>query len=129
MKVQEYRELVKQNDKGEKKSKYKNKKVKIDGHTFDSKKEGKRYVQLALMEKSGVIKNLELQPVFELTPTLNWNGKTLRSMSYKADFKYFNVEDNEWIVEDVKGYITDTYKVKKKVFLHLYGDKYKFIET
>lgn len=110
-------------------NKYKNKKVEIGGHTFDSKKEGRRYEELALMEKSGLIKNLQLQPVFELTPTLRWNGKTLRKMSYRADFKYYNVEEGVFVVEDVKGFKTDTYKVKKKVFLHLYGDKYKFIET
>lgn len=38
-------------------------------------------------------------------------------------------KNGEEVVEDVKGYKTEIYKLKKKIFLNLYGDKYKFIET
>ncbi len=47
-------------------NKYKNKKVTIGNITFDSKKEARRYEELKLMEKTGLISNLVLQPRFTL---------------------------------------------------------------
>ena len=41
--------------------KYRSKRTVVDGITFDSKKEANRYCELKLLEKSGEIKNLELQ--------------------------------------------------------------------
>ena len=49
-----------------KQSKYKNKKVTVNGKVFDSKKEAQRYQELKLLEKSGIIKDLELQKRFIL---------------------------------------------------------------
>lgn len=42
-------------------SKYKAKKTKVDGITFDSKKEAERYRQLKMLENAGHISDLELQ--------------------------------------------------------------------
>ena len=47
-------------------NKYFNKKVMVDGIKFDSKKEANRYEQLKILKQSGLIKDLELQPVFVL---------------------------------------------------------------
>lgn len=105
-------------------NKYGNKKVNVDGHTFDSQKEARRYKELKLMERAGVIKDLELQPMFELIPTIRTETETLRKTVYKADFKYFDVNADHEIVEDVKGFKTDVYKLKKKMLL----DKYKDID-
>lgn len=41
-----------------KKSKYHAKKVEVNGITFDSKKEAKRYEELKLLERCGAIKDL-----------------------------------------------------------------------
>ena len=103
-----------------KQSKYKNIKVTrklLNGDlvTFDSKKEAKRFDELLLLAKQGIIKNLTLQPEFEIIPTVRWNKKTLCKIKYIADFKY---EQNEnIIVEDVKGFKTDVYQLKKRLFL------------
>ena len=103
-----------------KQSKYKNIKVTrklLNGDlvTFDSKKEAKRFDELLLLAKQGIIKNLTLQPEFEILPTVRWNKKTLCKIKYIADFKY---EQNENIVvEDVKGFKTDVYQLKKRLFL------------
>jgi len=38
--------------------------------------------------------------------------------SYKADFKYFDCEKGDWVVEDVKSVITaklPVYRIKKKM--------------
>lgn len=103
-------------------SKYKNKKVVVDGIEFDSKKEAGRYKELKLLEKAGKIKDLELQKVFELIPSFKKNGKTYRKTTYKADFSYFDITEGKYKVEDVKGFKTDVYKLKKKLF------EYKFKE-
>ena len=42
---------------------------------------------------------------------------------------YWDEEAKETVVEDVKGYKTDVYRIKKKLFLKKYGDKYKFLES
>ena len=66
-------------------SKYKAVKTTIDGITCDSKKEAKRYTELKLLEKSGHITHLELQPEYQITI----NGAKI--CKYKADFRYFTV--------------------------------------
>ena len=102
--------------------KYHNKKIVIDNIKFDSKKEGNRYKQLKLLEKAGLIKDLELQPAFLLQPNFKKNGKTNRKIEYIADFKYYDIEAKKWIVEDTKGFKTDVYKLKKKLFEYKYKD-------
>lgn len=81
-------------------NKYKNEKVTINGIGFDSKAEARRYQELWLLEKVGTIKGLVLQPSFVLQPSYKKNGKTIRAITYKADFAYY--ENNKYIVEDVK---------------------------
>ena len=103
-------------------NKYKNKKVVVDGIEFDSKKEANRYKELKLLEKAGEIKDLELQKVFELIPSFKKNGKAYRKTTYKVDFSYFDTREGKYKVEDVKGFKTDVYKLKKKLF------EYKFKE-
>ena len=56
-------------------SKYKNKKITIDGITFDSQLEANRYCELKLLFKAGEISQLRLQPEFELIPAFRKNGK------------------------------------------------------
>lgn len=66
-------------------SKYHNQKITVDGITFDSRKEYRRFRELCLMERAGEIDNLERQVKFELIPTQKKNGKVLeRACSYVA---------------------------------------------
>lgn len=83
--------------------------------TFDSKREARRYDSLILMAKQGHIKNLTLQPEYEIIPTCKHNGVTLRKIRYIADFRY--EQNGNIIVEDVKGFHTDVYQLKKRLFL------------
>ena len=103
-------------------NKYHNKKIYFDGIKFDSKKEYKRYLELKLMLKSGLIKNLELQKRYELQPSFKKNGKTIRKIEYLADFVYYDNKLNKIIVQDTKGFRTETYKIKKKLFEYKYPD-------
>lgn len=103
-------------------SKYNSKKTVIDGQKFDSKKEANRYQELVLLEKAGVIKNLSRQVKFVLIPAQRdeATGKVIeRECSYKADFKY--EEDGKTVVEDVKGFRTKEYIIKRKLLLYQYG--------
>lgn len=68
--------------------KYHNKKTVADGIKFDSKLEAERYAQLKILERAGVIRDLELQPEYELIPSFKKDGKTWRKTVYKADFRY-----------------------------------------
>ena len=104
-------------------SKYHSKKVTVHGITFDSKKEAERYRQLKLLEMAGKIKELELQVKFVLQPSFKKNGKTIRAITYVADFEYYDVAKGKYIVEDVKGYKTKEYQLKKKMFEYRYPDQ------
>ena len=109
-------------------SKYRARKVEIDGITFDSKREAHRYSELKLLERAGKIENLELQKEFELIPAQyeqsnkRKRGKCLeRACKYKADFCY--IENGERIVEDTKGFKTKDYIIKRKLMLYVHGIK------
>jgi len=104
------------------KSKYHNIKTTINNITFDSKLESKRYQELKLMERVGLIKDLILQPSYELIPSFKKNSKTYRKSTYKADFSYFDIELGKSIVEDTKGFKTDIYLLKKKMFEYKYPE-------
>lgn len=102
-------------------NKYHNKKVIVNGHKFDSIKEANYYNQLRLLQRAGLIRDLELQKTFILQPSFKLNNKTRRQITYKADFTYFSNEDNKIHVIDVKGFKTDVYNIKKKMFEYMYG--------
>jgi len=111
--------------KPEKKLKYRNKPVKIDGITFQSGREGLRYRELKEQERIGLISALELQPRFDVKV----NKKYI--CFYKADFRYNRKailkgsrDFYEIIVEDVKSEATkknSTYRLKKKLVEAIYG--------
>lgn len=103
-------------------SKYNSKKTVVDGQKFDSRKEANRYQELLLLERVGAIKNLSRQVKFVLIPSQRdeVTGKVVeRECSYRADFEY--TEDGKTIVEDVKGFKTKEYIIKRKLLLWRYG--------
>lgn len=89
------------------KHKYRAKPVTIDGIRFASQAEGKRYLELKVLEAAGEITHLELQPKY----TIVING--VKICSYLADFRYRTKEGA--VTEDVKGAITPVYRLKKKM--------------
>lgn len=111
-------------------SKYGAKPTTVDGITFHSAKEAKRYGELKLMEKAREVWDLELQPVFPLcvpstTGTVFGAAKAIagtfngRIGEYRGDFKYH--DRSGIVVEDVKGFKTPLYKWKKKHVEAQYG--------
>lgn len=112
-------DLSKMKYKGE--SKYKNKKVTVDGFVFDSGKEANRYKELKLLETGGYIDHLELQPKYDIVVN------RIKIGFYKADFRYWDIMGDLQKVEDAKGYRTQIYKIKKKLVEAIYN--IEIIET
>ena len=90
------------------KKKYNNQNRIVDGVAFHSIKEAKRYSELLLMLKAGVIRDLQLQYPFRC----DLNG--VHICVYKCDFRYFDADGKE-VIEDVKGYRTPVYKIKRNL--------------
>lgn len=113
--------------------KYRNVKTVIDGHTFDSKKEAKRYGELMMLLEAGEIRSLILQPRFLLQEAfrdervgLCKDGKprTVRQLVFTADFQYLDLQTDRIVVEDVKSPAsrTEAYAVRKTLFLAKFKD-------
>ena len=96
-------------------SKYHAEKERVDGITFASRKEARRYRQLKLLERAKAIQDLKLQVTFPLIR----KSEHGREIKYVADFVYY--ENGKLVVEDTKGYRTDIYKLKKRLMAELYG--------
>jgi hypothetical protein len=91
-------------------SKYRNRKTTVDGLLFDSAKEAKRWQELLIMCRVGLIANLERQTVLRIFV------KDVHVCDYQADFTY--LEQGSLVVEDVKSPATrrkDVYRLKKKL--------------
>ncbi|MFA6364578.1 DUF1064 domain-containing protein [Methanoregula sp.] len=121
----------------------------VDGqpHTFPSKAEAARYLQLKCLEKAGIVTRIELQPEFELQPaykkchgvvftyeedykrlfkkaTCPVCGKKMpltRAITYVADFRV-TYTDGHQELEDIKGFSTEIFLLKKKLFEFKYPD-------
>ena len=118
-------------------SKYGAKKITVNGRTFDSQKEYKRFCELSLLLRAGAITELRRQVTFELIPaqresdTVGVRGGVKRgkvieqAVKYVADFVYR--ENGKLIVEDTKGFRTKDYIIKRKLMLWVHGIRIKEI--
>ena len=106
------------------KSKYRNKRVTLDGYIFDSQAEARRYGELKLLHQAGEIHKLVVHPRYTLLDPFAVKGIKYRGIVYEADFEF--VEDGKTVVVDVKGMKTQVFRLKEKLFLNRYGDKYEF---
>lgn len=117
-------------------NKYHAEKITVNGITFDSKKEARRYLELTALEQAGKIHGLRRQVKYLLIPEQRERcteryksgpkkgqfkpGRVLeRECSYYADFDYYT-EDGTHVVEDVKGMRTKEYRLKRKMLLYTY---------
>ena len=109
-------------------NKYRNRKLTINGITYDSVKEARRHAELLLLERAGQITNLRRQVKFVLIPAQRIDGKVVEhACSYIADFVY--TQNGETVVEDVKGYKKGAaytiFTIKRKLILHVHGIRIK----
>lgn len=128
--LEEYKNLLE----AKKTNKYKN--VKTNG--YDSKKEAGRAGALKLMQKQGLISDLQEQQRFTLIPSqrglkevynkkkqkLEMKNRVIEQpVYYVADFTY--IQDGAFVVEDVKGKRTALYILKRKLMLYKHGIRIK----
>jgi hypothetical protein len=87
--------------------------VTVQGIKFDSKREANQYLLLRDQEKRGEIRGLRLQVPFMLLgkygPILTPTGRT---MTYRADFVFWDVLQARERVLDAKGHQTDVSVMK-----------------
>ena len=102
-------------------SKYHAKRVDTEDGKFDSKLEFRRWRELKLLERAGVITELRRQVRIPLIP----QSKYGREIAYVADFSYR--EDGKVVIEDTKSEATKTplYRLKKRLVAEKYGIEIK----
>ena len=101
--------------------KYNNRKITVDQIRFDSQEESRFYELLKRMKANGEILNFELQPKYLLQPAFKYNGKTVRAITYTADFLVYHLDGTEEVV-DIKGMETQQGIMRRKMFWHKYPD-------
>jgi hypothetical protein len=99
--------------------KYRAKKCEVDGITFPSLKQGRRYSELKLLERAGHIMGLSLEVTYTLAPSVILHGRKKPVLKYIADFVY--IEGDETIVEDCKGMRTAVYRIKQHLMKSIHG--------
>ncbi len=90
----------------------------VDGYTFDSVAERRRYQELRALELAAQIYELRVHPCWPLVV----NGEPVGE--YEADFSYYRPEPGgltPLVVEDVKGVHTQVYRLKKRLMKALHG--------
>lgn len=106
MKISEYKKVVGR-------SKFGNKKTLYNGRLYSSKKEASRAYELDLLQAGGIIRKWEAQIPF----AFQLNG--VKICKYICDFRVF-YKDGRVEIEDVKGFRTDIYRLKKKLMKAFY---------
>lgn len=102
-------------------SKFHNKKTIVDGILFDSQMESHYYLYLKELKEQGVVMDFKLQPVFILQEGFSKDGKRIQPIKYIADFEV-TYNDGHVEIIDVKGKITEAFRIKRKILLYKYRD-------
>ena len=88
---------------GKGKKRQNSRQVPLDGYVFDSETEARRYQELKLLARAGHIRDLKPHPEFSMQKSgQDKFGRTYRKRSYKADFKYWDIQKGRWVAEEVK---------------------------
>lgn len=105
-------------------------KVIIDGITFASGAEGRRYLELRLLQDNGVISHLKCHTTHPLQEGFNLpGGKRIRAITWTDDFSYYDVERDEIVVEDVKGFQREANVLRHKLFMYKYKQRITIVRN
>lgn len=107
-----------------KNNKFKNIKIKTPYGTFDSKREYTIWLHLLRQQELGQIQKLQRQFPFELISASQYG----RAIKYIADFVYIDVSNNELVVADCKGFITEEFRLKARLFAEKYNTQIKILK-
>ena len=102
-------------------NKYGAKKVEIDGHTFDSRLEGRYYEHLLDLMNDGVVESFEMKKSYTLLDKFPHpkTGKTVRAIKYTPDFEVIYTDGHVEVV-DTKGMKTRDFVMRCKMFMFRY---------
>lgn len=103
-------------------SKYKNKITKIGDKTFHSAMESRYYRYLNKMIANGLVDSFQCQVPYLVADAFEKNSHSFKEIRYIADFVVQYADGHEEVV-DVKGAITDVFKIKRHLFEQRYPDK------
>lgn len=109
------------NGKGVTFTKYNNRKVVYNGHTYDSQKEADKAVELDFLKKNGHVLDWRPHPAFVVQPRFFYQGKIILPIRYIADF-WVKYPDGHEEVIDTKGYKTADFLIKAKMWRYKYKD-------
>ena len=87
--------------------------VELDGRSFRSKAEAQMYLHLKALEQAGEIENIRCESRVTLLP-----GPRNMKVDYYADFVVFDKHHGQDIWVEVKGFETDKWKIKLKLWRH-----------
>lgn len=115
-------------------SKYRSRKVQVDGLAFDSQAEANRYGELLMLAQAGQIADLRTRPRWTLQPAFSSpDGRKVRAITYEADFSY--QDDGRLVVEDVKPAWAGrkdgawrVFRLKAKLLLYTHGIDVRVVE-
>lgn len=88
--------------------KFHNQKTTVDGILFDSKAEAARYITLKARVAKGEIRSFQIKPKYRFAS----------GITYTADFSFYDVALRQTVVEDVKGFVTPEFRLKKRLMKH-----------
>lgn len=104
-------------------SKLKNIRKVVDGISFQSSIEARAYQILKLWERAGAISDLRMQPAFTLQERFRDNsGRTIRAITYSADFRFFDNATRKLRFVDAKGMVTQAFKKSIKMLKDKHPD-------
>ena len=103
--------------------KYNNQPTEVDGIRFDSKAEAKRWQDLKLLERAGLITDIRRQQKLELAPSVRIPGESRARppLRYICDFAYQDLRTNTLVWEDVKGIQTPAFRIKQHLAKSIHG--------
>ena len=103
------------------KNKYNARQTTVDGVTFDSAKEARRWQELRLLERAGAITGLQRQFAVTLAPSVLLKGETRRKPALKAVIDFAYEVDGVAVFEDSKGFENDVSRMKRHLLKANHG--------
>ena len=94
------------------KNKFKSKPTEVNGHAFPSKLEAAVYNYLLKREYLKEIRDIKMQQTVVLQ-----GGPRETRITWRVDFSFVRCIDGELVYVEAKGFPTDVYKLKLKLFM------------
>lgn len=107
--------------------KYRNKAVVIAGIRWDSQREYARWCELKMLERAHKVSGLERQVTYKLADGVKFEGakRAQPPLRIKVDFRYFDMEACQWILEDLKSpaSVTTAFTIRRHLLLAIHNQQ------